>query len=563
MDVLAWTVAGIFALLSVYFSFREDKRKNQLKKQEKELQRKLYEAHLLNQITEKIGYSLNIETISETIALSVQNLFELSTVSYAIHEADSILIKTFKKENVPEDFCQKVSETIINAMSQIDPLIKSLGVENKIASFTERDSSLRFDANQNLLPQSYFNIPLVVDNRFVGMINISSAKKGIYQDADMSLLYKIVNSAEQAIGRLHEVLETEKAKLNSLILSLPSGTILFELKKGSFDLSVINQAAKTFLKIEEEPGVARVLSRFGPELPITDHIKDVIRDKKSIILRKSKIFDKTFTIYITPVFMHNTSDIIGVSIILRDMTLEEKIERIRADFTNMLVHELRAPVSAIKGASNLLMSQALEKREEDKMLNVISESATDMLATISELLDVARIEEGKFLIHKTRANIEKIISEHVDVFSYAAREKGIVINFTPLGLEEFFFDPVRTGQIINNLVSNSIKFGRESGRLDIKIAQKPGEIEVLVADNGIGIPESRMPFLFTKFGQIYPDKSRESSGLGLYITKEIVEAHGGKIRIESKEGLGTQAYFTLPFIQKPQEDQEVIRNFAN
>ena len=573
----------IFAVLTGLFFFRVTRKAKQIREQEKELQRKLYESNLLREITEKIGYSLNIEAISETIALTVRSVFDLSTVSYAIKGEDlpapqgkTIVIKTFLRENVTLSYTQEVSRIIFSAMKAIEADIANYQVTqapNK--PLLESYSDTYFDA----VPLSYFNIPLVVENEFVGMINISSRKKGIYQDQDMSMLYKIVNSAQKAIGRLNDVIETEKAKLNSMISSLPSGAILFSFErnenKGNFSLSVINQAAKNFLHISGQASMAEVISKFPPGAGLVETIKNVINGKKSAIIEDVRIFDNYFVIYLTPVFLHNTQDLTGVSIVLRDMTLEKKIEKMRQDFTNMIVHELRAPVTAIRGASSLLLSQTLEESEEEKMLRVISNSAREMLSTISELLDVGKIQESKFTIKKVKSDFPVILREHLDVFSYACREKGIAMSFDiDPDIPQFYFDPGRIGQVINNLLSNSIKFTKEGGIIHLKIAKKEGEIEVEVEDNGIGIPQGKKAFLFTKFGQIYPAGGGvregfgqgESSGLGLFISKEIIESHGGKIWIESEEGKGTKAYFTLPLIleePRKENENEIVRNFAN
>jgi signal transduction histidine kinase len=215
---------------------------------------------------------------------------------------------------------------------------------------------------------------------------------------------------------------------------------------------------------------------------------------------------------------------------------------------HIIVHELRAPVTAIKGAASLLLSKRISEEDKDKMLHVIFDSAREMLSRISEILDSAKLAEGKFAIKKVKADLDVIMREHIDVFSYAAREKGITLVFEPAQIPQFYFDPGRIGQVINNLISNSLKFTKQQGKIEVKISMKKQEIEVEVADNGIGIPEDKKAVLFTKFGQISDmARAEESSGLGLFISRQIVEAHGGRIWIESKEGTGTHVFFTLPF----------------
>lgn len=249
---------------------------------------------------------------------------------------------------------------------------------------------------------------------------------------------------------------------------------------------------------------------------------------------------------------------------------ERKLEKVREDYTDMMVHELRAPLTAIRGGAALILSNTLPPEEREKMPRIILDSANDMLSTVSDFLDIAKIDAGHFVLTKAKADLVKVIEEHLEIFSGPAGEKNITLNFDKnISIPEFFFDPVRVGQVINNLISNSIKFTNEGGKIDIKIAlqtepsgqEQNGPILVTVVDNGIGIADSKKPILFTKFGQIsHIDGRGPSSGLGLYISKEIVTAHGGKIWLESEEGKGTSAYFTLPIIMEDAAEETQVRN---
>lgn len=563
----------LFAGLATYFAFRYDRKISENTANEKEVARRVFELGLLSDITQKVGYSLNTESVAARIAEAVENLFELSTVSYAIvnEKSREIIIKTYRKENVNLAYTQSVSGIVFTAISSIEPKFSSYQMtEAPVKNDAQVDSSIPIDG----VPVSYFNIPLVIDNEIRGMINISSRKKGVYQDSDMSLLYKLVNTAQTTISRLRSVIETEKGKLDSMILSLPTGAILFSLERGHINLSIINQAAKTFLKFDSsaEPHVEDVISKFGTDLKIVGYIKDVIQEKKSVILRNTSIFDKKFTIYITPVFDFSTGVVMGVSLTMRDMSLEESIEKIRADFTNMIVHDLRAPAVAIRGASNILCGDNLTREDEKKMLRVIADSSNNMMARISDILDVGKLSAGKLTIKKAKGNFAEFVRQHIDVFTYAAREKNIHVNFdVGEGISEFMFDSERIGQVINNLVSNSLKFTENNGKIDVRIWLENGFVTVMVRDTGIGIPESQKPFLFTKFGRIRQHGVGEgqSTGLGLFISKEIVAAHGGNIWVESpiqsQKGIekGTAFYFKIPYAIEEKRDLATSHEFAN
>ena len=250
--------------------------------------------------------------------------------------------------------------------------------------------------------------------------------------------------------------------------------------------------------------------------------------------------------------------------LIQTVDSEREEEKVREDYTDMMVHELRAPLTAIRGGAALILSNTLPPPEREKMPRIILESANDMLSTVADFLDIAKIDAGRFSLAKTKADLIKVIEERLEVFSYPAEEKNITLNFDRnVVIPEFLFDPVRIGQVVNNLVSNSIKFTNEGGRIDIKIEPTTSEIQVVVTDNGIGIADSKKPILFTKFGQIdHTDGHGPSSGLGLYISKEIVTAHGGKIWLESEERKGTAAHFTLPIVNEEvlQVHQSILSN---
>lgn len=568
---LFFATTVFFGLIAVYYSYKSEKKTGvsagrEGKGTDRDLQRQLYEVKILSEITDKIGYSLNIQTVAETVAETVENIFDLSTVSYAVckFDSDKLVMKTFIKENVGAKYVGWLKGIMLTAIGEIDPKIaKYEVVQEPNAILPQSDRYTYFDA----IPQSYFNIPMIVNNQLIGMINISSQKKGIYQDADMSLLYKIVNKAQTTVSKLQDVIETEKAKLESVISNLPSGTIMFSFQGDSVGLPIINRAAREFLKVNDGVTAEEVVKRFGGDVDLIKQIKDVILEGKPNVIHDIEINGQKFTLFITPVYLHNTQNIVVVSLIMHELQMNSKVEQVKQDFTNMIVHELRAPASAIKGASNLMLGGGLSATDQLKMTNVISASANDMLRTIEDILDYARVKDGKLKIKKVKSDLERLILEHIQVFTGAAQEKNIELKFSHEGeIPEFYFDPLRIGEVVNNLISNALKFTRQDGKIEIKVVRKDDAIEISVCDDGVGIPEREKNILFTKFGQVDNSTSEEmardgSSGLGLFISKEIIEGHGGKIWLDSEEGKGTRVFFTLPLLM--QEANPAVSTLSN
>lgn len=221
------------------------------------------------------------------------------------------------------------------------------------------------------------------------------------------------------------------------------------------------------------------------------------------------------------------------------------------EYSHVMVHELRAPIVVIKDSASLMISNKLNGDEQKNMLNLIHDQANKLLSQISTILDAAKVQDGKLSLKKTQGNIGEVVKEEMTLFQPEAKRKNIsLIAQVKEDLPTFFFDNVRITEALNNILSNSLKYTNENGLIRVTVAHDEGHIIVSVADNGIGIAPEKQSRLFTKFGEINRNMNKEnqnlSSGLGLYITKWIVEAHGGTIKIESEEGKGTTTTFTLP-----------------
>ncbi len=538
----------LFGALAVYLSFLEERQRKKFHKERAESSRRLYEISVLNRLSDEIGYSLNLKKIVDTVAENIGDLFHVSTISYVFIDEDKLLFKTYIKEPVGVDFLSGVKKIMLDAVYGIDEKARSLHIDEtatgEIGSFSA-------------LPLSYFNVPLVMDKKFVGMINISSRIKSVFQEEDMSMLYRVINHVERALERLEGVIETEEGKINSMLFSISSGAIMFLFEEGSLRLSTINRAAREFLKIDGEANLTRVITGFSG-VDLLTGIKKAFEEKKIQVLTDVFLNDKSFKIHMSPVFMHDSQKVIGVSITMLDLTLEKQLAEIREIFTNMVVHELRAPLTSIKGASELLVKGSLNKDDREKMLALIKNSTESMLDQVAELLDAAKIEAGKFTLQKEVSDVNESVRDKIASFSYFAASKEIeIVEKFDTRITPFEFDKRRIGQVLNNLLSNSIKFTHVGGRVEVATLLENGFVRISVTDNGIGMPKEKIGLLFSKYTQIESSKKGEGTGLGLYISKGIVDSHNGKIWAESEEGRGTTFYFTIPVVN-PQEKTDTF-----
>jgi signal transduction histidine kinase len=555
----------LFGSLAIIFSFLWEQNRKKLKEIEKELTRQLYELNILRDLNDKIGYSLKTRDIARNIALTSEKFFPLKTASYAVVQDAQIIFESFTKGNVSEKYAQEVKKIVFESIYTLDDTLKHFSV-TEIPSQVLKENELLVDNNtsSDMVPKSYFNIPLVLNNKLVGIISITSPKEKVYQDKDMSLLYKIVNQAQLAIGRLENVIETEKGKIQSLIYSLSSGAILFmNDSEGNLNLVTLNNAARNFLHLEGALDAQIVISQFKFEGNMVAEVRSVMEKKEMKLFRGMELYDKRLNLYITPVFDNATLNVIGVAITLQDVTLEYESEKLRENFTNMIVHELRAPLSSIRVSAELLVSNKVEDSEKAKMLQTIMASSERMLNDVNQLLDAARIQSGKFQADIKPADITGIIEERIKMFRILAEKRHISLDIEKVGEVPIFnFDALRIGQIMNNLLSNAIKYNHDGGSVKV-IAEVEGKnFRMSVEDNGIGISKTLQDKLFTQFYQTSSEHRGTGTGLGLYITKAIVEAHGGKIELKSEEGRGTKVTFEIPMVGIQVEQPENIESQA-
>ena len=217
----------------------------------------------------------------------------------------------------------------------------------------------------------------------------------------------------------------------------------------------------------------------------------------------------------------------------------------REDVLKMVSHDLRNPLNTISMSAGLMLEVALPEDQRVKQLSMIKRAGERMNRLIQDLLDVAKIEAGRLGIEPKPIDIGPLVSEAVDMLRPLAMEKGIRLDvLVATGLPVIAADAGRVLQVLSNLVGNAIKFTPRGGRVTIRVELVAGSVRFCVADTGPGIPPEQLPKIFGRFWQA--DRSdRRGIGLGLAIAKGIVEAHGGRIDVESRVGEGTTFYFTL------------------
>ena len=235
---------------------------------------------------------------------------------------------------------------------------------------------------------------------------------------------------------------------------------------------------------------------------------------------------------------------------------EKEIQKLKDQFVFIAAHELRTPITSIRwNIEGILDSKEKLKPEARKMLTEVQFSNKRLIALVDDLLNVARIEAGTIKINAKQIKLSEIINQTLDEMKSVFAEKDISVDYQPQPDEKAYADPDRVKQVLINLLSNAVKYNKKKGQITIKVEKANNVVSIAVIDTGIGIAKKDLSKVFTKFGRIENDKTREivGTGLGLFVSKEMITKMGGDIKVSSAEDEGSTFSFTLPINVKKKE----------
>ncbi len=543
-----------FALLALVLAFYLRKiykeRQQLLGKADKslELQQQMYQVEVLQEISERLGYSLEGSKVIEIITNSIGNLLEYETVSFMLYnQADKVVFKCHVHESVNHRFITQVKDRMMRATEMLCG-----GMDNNL-KFDDLVGGALLQDHLDVDVRSYVNIPVIIGNELLGLINISSSKPHLFDYDQAAVLFNITNQAAVAVGQLQTMLESEKGKLIGIIAAMTDGVMMVDLEN---QLEIYNPAVVDLLELP----VARTITMFdivdslAGKVDLRTKIDEALAKSAPVTIKDLVLRDKAFEITITPVRDHAGSQR-GAAVILHDVTSEKSLEKLRQEFTAMMVHELRAPLTAVRWSAESLLKHLADAKAQLEAASLkegitnIDISATNMLELVNDLLDVAKVEAGKFDLNIQEYDLSEIVKDEVETFKAQAESKHLGLNFITPGPTKVKCDKIRIGQVISNLLSNAIKY-TDSGQVDVQLSIDSAKQQVVVAvkDSGLGVSREDLAVLFSKFKQLKSfDRTKKGTGLGLVVSRGIVEAHHGKIWAESAgENLGSTFSFSLP-----------------
>ena len=351
---------------------------------------------------------------------------------------------------------------------------------------------------------------------------------------------KVRHYRELQVDRLLE----EKAKVDALVRNIPGGVLLVGLDGA---LTFANAAAVAVLGLNLKDGKGEL----PPKFPEIKRIVDAVRrgaklsDEARIEMRAaSGETIATFACRALPVRREGRE--VGVLVLMREVTAELELEKMKDEFFHAIVHDLRGPMTVIDGMVQVMKKMTLDERATRyiEMARKASERLADL---IKNILDIAKFESGTMSLAKKIFTADSLLAGVHDINRLPAESKGVTLDVEKSAAGELVGDPVLLDRVMMNLIGNALKFTPSGGRITLGAAAAGADVEFFVRDTGPGIPADKVDAVFEKFKQLDRDAAARSGyGLGLSICKKIVEAHGGRIWVESQEGKGSRFAFRVP-----------------
>ncbi|EAG7371661.1 cell wall metabolism sensor histidine kinase WalK [Listeria monocytogenes] len=382
-----------------------------------------------------------------------------------------------------------------------------------------------------------------------------SRKVKVYGVDEIGELADSFNTLTKRVQEAQAMTEGERRKLSSVLAYMTDGVIATD-RRGKVIL--INTPAEKMLRVKHESANGRSIIDVL-DIGDTYQFEDLMEVDGSLTMDRSTL-DKPYVLRANfSVIQRETGFNNGVIAVLHDITDQEKVDQERRDFVSNVSHELRTPLTSMHSYLEALSDGAWEDKEiAPRFLEVTQNETERMIRLVNDLLKLSRMDGGREQLEKSFVNFTDFFNHIIDRFEMMKKETIMFKRHIPREPVIIEIDEDKVMQVLDNIISNANKYSPDGGRISFYLKKFEDEIEVSIADEGLGVPDEDLANVFHRFFRVDKARSREmgGTGLGLAIAREVIEAHGGRIWAERNKTKGTIIKFTLPYSDLPEDDWE-------
>jgi len=551
----------------------------------------------INTIGKRFVAAIDRFQVHHALLSTLQDIYHFSACSILLEE-DPVEL-TFQLSIIPshplsQAFISAMIERIARAAEVIDfPRVTA----DELALLAYLDAPDDLAWSDSVTPSTvtdigdFLNIPLTVENRIIGMLSLFDEHEGAFDAELLQLTTMIADYAAVALEnvRLREReralwrdAEMERQRLVLIINSMAEGLLITNAEGAitSLNNSAQHLLFQAHLPLEETSTPLRRLAAFNEAKWLTD-LADIIDQALAghIIMGHELVADAsdeavplTLSISAAPLYDSRQSmqtRILGVVAVLNDITSHKQLEKLKDEFVSIVSHELRTPLTTIKGYTQHLIRR-LERRLRGisatqpanavaelpesydlRSLNIVQSQTDHLERLVNDLLDLSRVQWGELNLHYSSFFLADVLAESVRLAQVSAEQHTIFLDIEAQD-SKLVADRLRISQVVGNILDNAVKFSPQGKQVTAVLKEQGNEFLVSISDRGIGVAPDFFDHIFERFYRVRNTASRQYSGIGmgLYIAKAIVEAHGGRIWLSSNPGTGSTFYFTLPRVPR-------------
>jgi two-component system phosphate regulon sensor histidine kinase PhoR len=375
------------------------------------------------------------------------------------------------------------------------------------------------------------------------------ARTTIHQKDETGLLGTSINILAQNLQEMVKAQEIQRDRLTTLIENIGAGLILID-SRGFINL--INKGYIDIFHVNPENYLSKQYYEVIDHEDISSIIAEVFRTEKKItkqLMIPLEIERRYFVIYGVPI-IGNNSVWKGVLLVFHDITELKKLEQVRKDFVANVSHELKTPITSIKGFTETLLDGAMENKETlEAFLSIILKESNRLQTLILDLLELSKIEQHGFKLNLQKIDLYILLNEVITILNGKAEKKDIQLQLICSDSKvDINGDVDRLKQVFINLIVNAITYTPNKGKVTVFLKEQENTVRIHIKDTGVGIEKKEIPRIFERFYRVDRARSRNSggTGLGLAIVKHLVEAHHGNIVVHSVIGEGSEFMIELP-----------------